>query len=117
MSSSDADELKSASDWPVAPVDPLGGIEAAVRRVTTDGKGVFGPAQRITTAEALHAYTAANAFGGFQEAKLGTLAPGKLGDFVVLDSDIFRVAPDRIGATRILRTIVDGKERYADSAA
>jgi len=85
--------------------------------VTTDGKGVFGPAQRITTAEALHAYTAANAFGGFQEAKLGTLAPGKLGDFVVLDSDIFRVAPDRIGATRILRTIVDGKERYADSAA
>ena len=30
------------SDWPVAPVDPLGGIEAAVRRVTTDGKGVFG---------------------------------------------------------------------------
>lgn len=109
--------LTFGSDWPVAPVDPLGGIEAAVRRVTTDGKGVFGPAQRITTAEALHAYTAANAFGGFQEAKLGTLAPGKLGDFVVLDSDIFRVAPDRIGATRILRTIVDGKERYADSAA
>jgi len=109
--------LTFGSDWPVAPVDPLGGIEAAVRRVTTDGKGVFGPAQRITVAEALHAYTAANAFGGFQEAKLGTLAPGKLADFVVLDSDIFRVAPERIGATRVLRTIVDGKERYADSAA
>jgi predicted amidohydrolase YtcJ len=109
--------LTFGSDWPVAPVDPLGGIEAAVRRMTTDGKGVFGPAQRITVAEALHAYTAANAFGGFQEAKLGTLAPGKLADLVVLDSDIIRVAPDRIGATRVLRTIVDGKERYADSSA
>jgi predicted amidohydrolase YtcJ len=109
--------LTFGSDWPVAPVDPLGGIEAAVRRVTTDGKGVFGAAQRITVAEALHAYTAANAFGGFQEAKLGTLAPGKLADFAVLDSDVFRVAPDRIGATRVLRTIVDGKERYADSSA
>ena len=109
--------LTFGSDWPVAPVDPLGGIEAAVRRVTTDGKGVFGAAQRITVAEALHAYTAANAFGGFQEAKLGTLAPGKLADFAVLDSDLFRVAPDRIGATRVLRTIVDGKERYADSSA
>jgi len=105
------------SDWPVAPVDPLGGIEAAVRRVTTDGKGVFGPDQRINVAEALHAYTAANAFGGFQERKLGTLAPGKLADLVLLDSDIFRVAPERIGQSRVLRTIVDGKERYVDSAA
>ena len=109
--------LTFGSDWPVAPVDPLGGIEAAVRRVTTDGKGVFGPAQRITVAEALHAYTAANAYGGFQERKLGTLEPGKLADLVVLDSDIFRIDPERIGATRVLRTIVDGKERYTGSGA
>jgi predicted amidohydrolase YtcJ len=105
------------SDWPVAPVDPLGGIEAAVRRATTDGKGLFGPSQRITVTQALHAYTAANAFGGFQEAKLGTLAPGKLADLVVLDTDIFRAAPDRIGQTQVLRTVVDGKERYPSSAA
>ena len=94
--------LTFGSDWPVAPVDPLGGIEAAVRRVTTDDKGVFGPAQRITVAEALHAYTTANAFAGFQEGKLGSLAPGKLADLVVLDSDIFQIAPDRIGKTRVL---------------
>jgi predicted amidohydrolase YtcJ len=105
------------SDWPVAPVDPLGGIEAAVRRATTDGKGVFGRSQRITVAQALHAYTAANAFGGFQERKLGSLAPGKLADLVVLDTDIFRAAPDRIGKTQVLRTVVDGKERYSNSAA
>jgi predicted amidohydrolase YtcJ len=105
------------SDWPVAPVDPLGGIEAAVRRVTTDGKGIFGPSQRISVAEALRAYTSANAFAGFQEGKLGSLAPGKLADLVVLDSDIFRIAPERIAKTRVLRTIVDGKERYSSSAA
>jgi predicted amidohydrolase YtcJ len=105
------------SEWPVAPVDPLGGIEAAVRRVTTDGKGIFGPSQRISVAEALRAYTSANAFAGFQEGKLGSLAPGKLADLVVLDSDIFRIAPERIAKTRVLRTIVDGKERYSSSAA
>jgi len=105
------------SDWPVAPVDPLGGIEAAVRRETTDGKGIFGPEQRISIAGALRAYTSANAFAGFQEGKLGSLAPGKLADLVVLDSDIFRVAPERIGKTKVLRTIVDGKERYSSSAA
>jgi hypothetical protein len=85
--------------------------------VTTDGKGVFGPGQRITVAEALHAYTAANAFAGFQEGKLGTLAPGKLADLVVLDSDIFAIAPERISKTQVLRTVVDGKERYTNSAA
>jgi predicted amidohydrolase YtcJ len=84
--------------------------------VTTDGKGVFGASQRITVAEALHAYTTANAFAGFQEGKLGSLVPGKLADMVVVDSDIFKVAPERIGATRVLRTIVDGKERYSSSA-
>jgi predicted amidohydrolase YtcJ len=109
--------LTFGSDWAVAPIDPLGGIEAAVRRVTTDGKGVFGASQRITVAEALHAYTTANAFAGFQEGKLGSLTPGKLADMVVVDSDIFRVAPDRIGAARVLRTIVDGKDRYTDASA
>jgi predicted amidohydrolase YtcJ len=85
--------------------------------VTTDHKGVFGPSQRITVAEALRAYTSANAFAGFQEGRLGSLAPGKLADLVVLDSDIFRIAPERIGKTSVLRTIVDGKERYTDAAA
>lgn len=109
--------LTFGSDWPVAPIDPLGGIEAAVTRVTTDGKGKFNPAQSISVAQALHAYTAANAFAGFQEGKLGTLTPGKLADLVVVDSDIFHIAPDRISETQVLRTIVDGKERFAHSAA
>ena len=115
-SSSDSDSSSNA-----ASSKPLAGAPSwcGSKKITLALADGFGDNnwRRITTAEALHAYTAANAFGGFQEAKLGTLAPGKLGDFVVLDSDIFRVAPDRIGATRILRTIVDGKERYADSAA
>jgi len=100
------------SDWPVAPLDPLGGIEAAVRRVTTDGKGMFGPGQRITLGEALRCYTANAAYAGFVEGKLGTIEPGKLADFVVLDRDLFAVTPENIAATKVLRTIVDGKERY-----
>jgi predicted amidohydrolase YtcJ len=51
--------LAFGSDWPVAPLDPLLGIYAAATRRTLDGKhpGGWVPQQRITVAEAVHAYT------------------------------------------------------------
>ena len=106
------------SDWPVAPLDPLTGIEAAVLRRTTDGKHPDGfvPAQRVTVAEALHAYTAANAFAGFQEDRLGTIRTGNLDDFVVLSDDIFTADPARIARTEVLRTVVGGVERFASAS-
>ena len=105
------------SDWPVAPLDPLTGIEAAVLRRTTDGKHPEGfvPSQKVSVAESLSAYTAANAYAGFQEDRLGTIRTGNLADFVVLADDIFTVDPARIARTEVLRTIVGGVERFAAS--
>ncbi|MEC3948146.1 amidohydrolase [Sphingobium sp. HWE2-09] len=103
------------SDWPVAPLDPLTGVAAAVLRQTIDGANPGGwlPDQKLTMAQALHAYTATNAFAGFQDDRLGRIAPGMLADFVVMDANLFAIDPARTGATKILKTIVNGTERFS----
>ena len=106
--------LAFGSDWPVAPMDPLMGIYAAVTRATLDGKkpGGWIPAQKITVEEAVRAFTAGAAFAEFAEGEKGTLEAGKLADLVVLDTDVFRVAPERIREAKVLRTICGGKTTY-----
>jgi predicted amidohydrolase YtcJ len=102
------------SDWPVAPFAPLTGIAAAVLRQTIDGANPGGwlPEQRITVEQALIAYTATNAYAGFQEDRLGRLVPGYIADLVVLDKDLLRIDPQQITSATVLRTVVDGKERF-----
>lgn len=107
--------LAFGSDWPVAPLSPLLGIDAAVHRRTLDGKHPHGwfPQQRISVSEAVRAYTWGSAYATWTERERGTLAVGKWADFVVLDRDIF--APDqqeRIAQTQVLRTVVGGKTVY-----
>ena len=105
------------SDWPVAPLSPLLGIDAAVNRRTLDGKNPDGwfPEQRITVAEALEAYTLSAAYAGFQERDRGSLEPGKLADFVVLARDILADGErNQIGQTRVLATVVGGKVVFRD---
>lgn len=106
--------LTFGSDWTVAPLNPLEGIYAAVTRQTLDGANPNGwvPEEKITVEEALHCYTAANAYAGFQEDKLGILKPGCLADFVVLSENIFDIAPEQIKAVQVLRTVVGGKVAY-----
>ncbi|VTR93854.1 amidohydrolase 3 : Amidohydrolase 3 OS=Gemmatimonadetes bacterium KBS708 GN=J421_4478 PE=4 SV=1: Amidohydro_3 [Gemmata massiliana] len=105
-------KLAFGSDWPVAPINPLPGIDAAVNRRTIDGKHPNGwyPEQRITVAEAVDAYTLGSAFAGFQEKDRGSIAVGKLADFVLLSRDIFAPAEkDKIADTKVLLTVVGGK--------
>jgi len=106
--------LASGSDWPVAPLDPLSGIYAAVTRATLDGKNPGGwfPEQRLTVGEALRAYTLGAAYAAFQEKDKGTIAPGKLADVVVLSDDLFRIPPERIKGARVDITIVGGRVVY-----
>jgi predicted amidohydrolase YtcJ len=104
--------LAFGSDWPVAPLDVLAGIDAAVNRRPLDGKHPEGwfPEQRITVAEAVEAYTLGSAYVAFQEADRGSVRPGKYADLVVLSRDIFAPTDrDRIGEARVDLTIVGGK--------
>jgi hypothetical protein len=106
--------LAFGSDWPVAPLDPLMGIYAAVTRRTLDGKNPDGwvPRERITVAEAVHAYTVGSAFAEYQEQIKGSLEPGKLADLVVLTEDIFHVAPANLDRARAYMTVFDGTVIY-----
>jgi predicted amidohydrolase YtcJ len=106
--------LAFGSDWPVAPMVPLLGIYAATTRRTLDGKNPAGwvPEQKITVAEAVHAYTMGAAFAEHEETIKGSLVPGKLADVVVLSDDIFHIDPIEIEKTRVQMTILGGKLIY-----
>jgi predicted amidohydrolase YtcJ len=98
----------------VAPIDPLLGVAAAVLRQTTDGANPSGwvPEQRITVQEALTAYTTTNAYAGFQDDRLGLIAPGYLADLTMLDTDLTTCAPEQIARAKVVRTLVDGQIRF-----
>jgi hypothetical protein len=106
--------LAFGSDWPVAPLDPLSGIAAAVTRATLDGHNPGGwfPEQRLTVEEALRAYTQGSAYAAFEEKDKGTISPGKLADLVVLSEDLLRIPPERIKDVRVEITIVGGRVVY-----
>ena len=107
-------KLAFGSDWTVASLDPVLGVYAAVTRRTLDGNNPGGwvPEQKISVGEALRAYTAGNAFATFDEATRGVLAPGYDADVVVLDRNLFAVAPDSIDQARVRYTIAGGKIVY-----
>jgi predicted amidohydrolase YtcJ len=101
----------NGTDVPVEPLNPLGSFYASVTRRMANGDYFF-PEQCMTRPEALCSYTRDAAFAAFEENEKGTLAPGKLGDIVVLDSDLRTVADDQIMKTRVAYTIVGGKIVY-----
>ncbi|HEX9943251.1 MAG TPA: amidohydrolase family protein, partial [Thermoanaerobaculia bacterium] len=81
---------------------------------TLDGRNPGGwvPAQKITVEDALSAYTRGAAYAEFAEDRKGTLAPGKLADFVVLDRDLTTVPPETIREVKVVMTVVGGRVVY-----
>jgi predicted amidohydrolase YtcJ len=102
------------SDWPVASGSALHGIYAAVTRRTLDDKNPNGwvPEQKITPEQALIAYTRNGAYASFEEDIKGTLEPGKLADFVIINEDITKVDPVQIKDLKVLQTYVGGKKVF-----
>jgi predicted amidohydrolase YtcJ len=105
--------LAFGTDYPVEPVAPFRGLYAAVTRKSEDGKQEYFPGEKISMEQAIAAYTTGSAFAEFAEKDKGTLAPGMLADFVMLDRDITAVPPQKILGTKVLRTVVGGKTVYA----
>ena len=103
--------LAFGTDWPVAPLDPMLGLYAAVTRATLDGKNPGGwiPEEKITLPEAIEAYTMGAAFAEFQEREKGSITPGKLADLLILSDNIFDVKAEALHNVKVKTTIVGGK--------
>ena len=104
--------LTFGSDWTVAPLNPVTGIYAAVTRRTRDEKNPYGwyPNEKISVEDALRSYTINNAYAAFWENKTGSITAGKYADFAVHSVNFLTAAPKEILHSKVLRTVVAGKD-------
>ncbi|MGF1526977.1 MAG: amidohydrolase [Candidatus Competibacterales bacterium] len=98
----------ASSDAPVSSPVPATNLYQMITRKTQSGR-VLGEDQRVTLAEALHAYTHGGAWGSFCEATKGTLTPGQLADVAVWSADLFDLAPEDLLNTVCDLTLLDGQ--------
>jgi predicted amidohydrolase YtcJ len=101
----------AGSDFSPGPFAPLMGIQGMVTRKGWNGE-VWGANQKVTVDEALRINTFNGAFASREEAIKGSIAAGKLADYVVLADDLHTVDPDKIKDIAIVRTVVGGATRY-----
>jgi predicted amidohydrolase YtcJ len=99
--------VAGSSDAPVITPDPLTGLRDAIVRRTAAGR-VIGPAERLAARDALALYTTNAAFAMHRETEIGSLEPGKLADFTVLDRNPLHVDPEQITGIQVLATVVNG---------
>ncbi len=98
-----------SSDWPVAPLSPFLGMQAAMTAVPLRPDC---PPQAQSLMDTLHGFTAAGAYMEFREHAKGTLKEGYLADVVVLDADMEATPKDQIAQVRPVSTICDGRVTF-----
>ena len=103
--------LPLGTDFPVEDISPLKTFFASVTR--KDAKGWppngFQPGNALSREEALRGMTIWAAKGNFEEHEKGSLQPGKLADFVIMDRDLMEVAAEEIPGTKVLKTFLGGE--------
>jgi predicted amidohydrolase YtcJ len=101
--------LAFGSDAPIEPLDPIGGINAAVNRFSPGTKKSFYPEERISVAEAVYGFTVGPAHTVGEEQERGYLLPGYKADFIILSEDIYKVARTRIKDIVVGATYFNGQ--------
>ena len=102
----------AGSDFPPGPFAPLMAIQGMVTRTGWDGEK-WGLNQRVTVDEAIRINTLNGAYASHEETLKGSITPGKLADYVVLEADPHTVAPEKIKDIKILRTVTGGKTVFS----
>lgn len=102
------DSLGAGTDFPVNPINPFLNMYVMVTRKDPNGN-VYGSAEAITREQALRLYTSAASRYTFDEARKGTIEPGKLADIVVLSADYTVVPEEQIKDIKADMTLVGGK--------
>ena len=106
--------IPNGTDFPVESPNPFFTFHSSVTRQDADNWPVGGwfPEERMTREEALKSITLWPAYAAFQERDMGSLTPGKLADFVILDRDIMTVAPEALAGTQVIATYLGGRAVY-----
>ena len=99
------------NDTSVTPVNPIMLVWTAVNRITSSGK-VLGEAERIPAMAALRTVTSEAAWQNFEENDRGSIEPGKLADFVILDRNPLAMPPAEIRNLSVTATIIGGETVY-----
>ncbi|MFA7196057.1 MAG: amidohydrolase [Clostridiales bacterium] len=102
------------SDAPVEHFDVMKNIYCAVTRKTLAGDPPEGwyPEQRLTVEQAVRGFTINGAYASGEETLKGSIVPGKYADFVLLERDIFAIAPREIKEVDVLMTVLGGEIVY-----
>lgn len=104
------------SDWTVTSMNPLDAIQVAItRRGLDEGPGSPWIAEeKADLAEMLAGYTINGAYVNFEEKQTGSIEVGKAADLIVLDRNLFEIAPHEIHRAKVLLTLLEGREVYRD---
>ena len=97
----------------INPYNPFLGMWTTIVRVPKGSKGPLHPEQNLTREQAIRLYTINNAFITFEETRKGSLEPGKLADFVVLDRDILTCPVEQVKDIKVDTTYLGGSRVYA----
>jgi len=102
--------LAFGSDYPVESPNPFPGLADAVTRedAAGDPPGGFLPDQKLTLTQALAAFTTGGAYAARAEDRIGSLEPGHMADFILVDRDPFQVDARALRETRVEETWIGG---------
>ena len=100
--------LSFHSDLPMGRSDPIGMMSCAVNRITQSGR-VAAPEQRVSAEDALRAVTIEAAYSWQREHELGSIEPGKIANFTVVDNDPLAVDPLTLDDIVVLGTFFEGR--------
>ena len=100
----------------VNPYNPFLGMWITLTRQGRRLDGVLHPEQIITREQAIRLYTINNAYLTFEEKEKGSLEPGKLADFIILDRDILTCPVDEVKSIQVEQTWIGGRPVYTKEA-
>ena len=106
--------IAGASDWPVSSPNPWNAIAQATTR--KGPLGVLNAKESVDRQTMFYAYTSNAAKTLGLDAQIGSLAPGKQADLIILDRDVFNVDEEALSDTKVLKTFFAGKQVYAPDA-
>ena len=107
-------KIAFGTDWPVALLNPMITLYAAVTRSPLDDKPQenWFPEEKLSLEQAIECYTLSSAYAEFAEHQKGSIEPGKYADIIVLSQNLFNISPKKFLDTEVIYTILNGKVIY-----